>query len=76
MPRVKITVDMIDEARPVARGGLMLIDLTCDMTTGQMFQAIQAMRECVTGKQWLLWLDMWNGEDCKDEEFPHQGKDD
>lgn len=72
MPRVKITVDMLDKARPVARGGLMLIDLTCDMTTAQMFQAIQSMRESVPGETWQGWMEQW----VENEEFPHQCKDD
>lgn len=70
MTTVKITVDMLEEARPVARGGLMLIDLTCDMTTAQMFQAIQSMRESVTGETWQGWMEQWG----EDEEFPHIAK--
>lgn len=74
MPRVKITVDMLDEARPVARKGLMLIDLTCDMTTAQMFQAIQSMRESITGATWDEWLGKWAGEDKELAEYPHVAK--
>jgi hypothetical protein len=63
MPIVKITVDMLDEARPVARKGLMLIDLSCDMTTAQMFQAIQSMRESITSTTWGEWMKKWTEED-------------
>lgn len=78
MPIVKITVDMLDEARPVARKGLMLIDITCDMSKDQMFQAIQSMRERCGTTTWGEWLEKWAEEDgyyaIVDKEFPHIAK--
>lgn len=73
MSRVKITVDMLEESRPVARKNLMLLDLTCDMTESQMFQAIQSMRESCSSATWGRWMEQWgDGEEL----FPYQAKTD
>lgn len=76
MPRVKITVDMLDEARPVARRGLMLIDLTCDMTEYHIFQAIQSIRESIPGTTWDEWMEKWAEEELSVDyiQFPHIAK--
>ncbi len=67
---VKIEVEGM-QSRPVNRRGLMMIDLTCDMTTEQMFFAIQSMRESIACAKWGAWMEIWEEEiEAENASFP------